>query len=72
MERDKLLHFATGYIIGNIITLALGYWSLGMIGAILAASGKEIWDYKGHGVPDISDFVATVIGGAVGSLVFFW
>ena len=60
---DKLAHFLAG-----IAVAALAY-PFGVVPALLftlaAAIGKEIWDAKGHGTPEILDAVATLLGGAV-------
>ena len=60
---DKLAHFLAG-----IAVAALAY-PFGVVPALLltlaAAIGKEIWDAKGHGTPEILDAVATLFGGAV-------
>ena len=45
----------------------LGLW-FAVLTAALVGAGKEVWDKRGHGTPDPQDFVATVLGGAVGGL----
>jgi hypothetical protein len=58
---DKLLHLLVGISITAIV------YPFGLIPAVvvvsLAAIGKEIWDYFGHGTPDPYDALATIAGG---------
>ena len=45
----------------------LGLWFAICTAALLGAA-KEVWDARGHGTPDVKDFAATALGGAVGGL----
>jgi hypothetical protein len=45
----------------------LGVW-FAILTAALMGAAKEVWDKRGHGTPDIRDFGATALGGAVGAL----
>ena len=45
----------------------MGWTSILVAGAVGAA--KELWDRKGHGTPDWLDFIATLLGGALGTAV---
>lgn len=63
---DKQAHFWWGWAVSASLYPLFG-WA-GLILTAIMALGKEYRDSKGHGTPDKWDFVATVIGGIVGSL----
>ena len=57
---DKAFHFLAGWAI------ATTFQSMPLIAAALvvaAAVGKEIWDKRGHGTPELADCLATLAGG---------
>ena len=63
---DKAFHFLAGWAI------AATFQSAPLIAAALvgvAAIGKEIWDKRGHGTPELMDIVATLLGGIAGLIV---
>jgi hypothetical protein len=63
---DKQMHFISGLIIAVVLTPFIGAYSV-IVVAIIALL-KEIYDYKhpeSH-TADFWDWVATVLGGAVG------
>lgn len=63
---DKAFHFLAGWAI------AATFQSAPLIAAALvamAAIGKEIWDKRGHGTPELMDVVATLLGGVCGLVV---
>jgi hypothetical protein len=63
---DKAFHFLAGWAI------AATFQSVPLIAAALvaaAAIGKEIWDKRGHGTPELMDIVATLLGGIAGLVV---
>lgn len=63
---DKAFHFLAGWAI------AATFQSVPFIAAALvavAAVGKEIWDKRGHGTPELMDIVATLLGGIAGLVV---
>lgn len=63
---DKAFHFLAGWAI------AATFQSVPLIAAALvavAAIGKEIWDKRGHGTPELMDAVATLLGGVCGLVV---
>lgn len=67
MGRDKRGHLIAGCAIaffGGLITDP----PTGLVLAVLAGLGKEIWDGLGHGTVELADLVATVGGGVVGSV----
>jgi len=65
---DKKLHFGAGLLIA--ILAGLLFNSLyGLALAIVAGIGKEIYDYFDYGKPDVTDAIATWIGGVVGYMV---
>jgi hypothetical protein len=80
-SKDKLRHFSAGYIAGNMTNGFLQlvipkknknrkmYSFLGGIGAsVIIGVGKEYWDSLGHGQVEVNDALATLAGGATGSL----
>ena len=75
LARDKRLHLGAGVL----ICLFVGVVSTPVWGFVLAATAgaaKEIvWDqWLKRGTPEWLDFLATVIGGAIGTvwLTMFW
>lgn len=68
MKLDKLLHALVGALIAAyLIPLSV---PIAIAAVILAALGKEAYDWLTHGKPDVYDALATVVGGVV-SFVFF-
>jgi VanZ family protein len=66
---DKQAHFATGAIGGVVISCFLGFYAGVAIMAILAFA-KEAYDAHNTGhTSDVWDWVATTLGGIIGSLV---
>ena len=63
---DKQAHFWWGWAIAATL-YPIDLW-LGILVAGLMGAAKEIWDAQGHGTPDVKDFAATALGGAVGAL----
>lgn len=62
IPQDKKQHFLAWFAITAITSLFFGY-IVGVVVAILAAAGKEIYDkVTGKGTPELLDFVATVVG----------
>jgi hypothetical protein len=61
---DKAFHFLVGWAIAATL-YPLGLW-FAILAAALVGAGKEVWDKRGHGTPDIWDFAATALGGVVG------
>lgn len=77
IKPDKLLHFIAGLLIAQIsyalfsigfaewLSVLLAFWTAACIGG-----AKELIDWAtDSGVPSLSDFLATLVGGAIGSLV---
>lgn len=65
---DKAFHFLAGWAI------AATFQSAPLVAAALvgaAAVGKEIWDKRGHGTPELMDAIATLLGGVGGLVVSF-
>jgi hypothetical protein len=63
---DKAFHFLAGWAI------AATFQSVPLFAAALVAAagiGKEIWDKRGHGTPELMDIVATLLGGIAGLMV---
>lgn len=71
-QTDKLLHFSAGYGTSTIVTGVANKHAVwyGIGSSVIIGAGKEIYDIK-HGTVDGMDFVATVIGGVVGSYVIY-
>ena len=75
LKSDKLLHFIAGLLIAEVTAGALSHWTklysliIGLVASVVAGWLKEWWDSKHGGVVSDKDFVATVIGGSVGTLV---
>lgn len=75
LKADKLLHFIAGMVVAQIAFALLGlattvWWSAFIAFLVAAVVGglKEAWDVK-HGVPNVADFVATMLGGLLGVLL---
>lgn len=75
LKTDKCLHFIAGMVVAQIafalLDLATSVWwsaFLAFLVAAIAGGVKEAWDVK-HGVPNVADFVATMVGGLVGVLL---
>lgn len=77
IKADKLLHFICGMIIAQLTAgLPLAFhclhwaWCYLIAAAVAAIAGalKELWDGHGHGKACLKDFIATLIGAAVGLL----
>jgi hypothetical protein len=58
---DKVLHFLVGGLITALL-LPLGL-AIALGVTLLAAIGKEVFDYFAHGQPDKIDAGVTVLGG---------
>lgn len=74
MARDKWLHAAAGLIIALVVLLLTGIPVVAFAAALFAGIGKELWDARGHGTPDVWDIAATAAPGlllwlVVGELV---
>ena len=57
---DKVFHFLAGWAV------AATFQSIPLLAAALvaaAAIGKEVWDKRGHGTPELADCLATLAGG---------
>jgi VanZ family protein len=69
VRADLQAHFATGAIGGVVISCFLGFYAGVVIMAILAFA-KEVYDAHNTGhTSDVWDWVATTLGGIIGSLV---
>ena len=66
---DKFLHVAAGAVIAGVAAW-IGYPLTGVILAAIAAVAKEAWDLRGNGMPELADFIATLIGAIAGALCF--
>ena len=68
---DKMKHFLAGLVITIAFGCLLGGPFCGFCFSLIAGLGKEIWDYFGHGVCELNDFIATAQGGAVGLVILY-
>lgn len=75
VKADKWLHVICSLLIAQITSelfmLFLPKWIAllcGLVVACIAAAGKELWD-KRHGVPSLTDFIASVVGAVIGLAV---
>ena len=72
---DKLLHLGAGYAIGSSITAiadasgAKNPYIWGMAASILAAAGKEYYDYRNGGTVEMWDAYMTISGGMIGTAI---
>ena len=60
---DKVVHFLAGSTIAAAL-LPFGI-VISLFAVIVAAVGKELWDMHGHGTPDRTNAIATIIFGAL-------
>ena len=67
---DKQSHAFYGFLTAFVWHFFIGYWSIALVAVIAAL--KEWYDSKHSDIhtADIWDFVATVIGGILGSFLF--
>lgn len=64
MPTDKLAHACLGILIaGGTLVLASPMWAF--TATLVAAAGKELYDTRKHGKPDILDAAATLAGGLI-------
>lgn len=63
------MHFACGFIIAAILTPFIGAYAILVVSTI--AILKEIYDYEHKDIhtPDIWDWVATTLGGVLGTVI---
>ena len=61
---DKKAHLLSGAAISGLGIILTGQPAAGVLLAAAAGAAKELWDFNGHGTPDLMDAVATVAGGA--------
>lgn len=75
IKADKLLHFIAGLLVAEGVAGALSHFArlyaliVGLAASVVVGYLKERWDSKHGGVVSDKDFVATVIGGSVGTIV---
>jgi uncharacterized membrane protein len=67
--KDKLYHLIAGFAIALLIALLINP-TLGIVTAILAGVGKEVYDkYYKKSTPDPLDALATIVGGIIGLVI---
>jgi len=66
---DKQMHMLSGFIIAVVLTPFIGAYSILAVSTI--AILKEIYDYEYKSIhtPDFWDWVATVLGGILGTVI---
>ena len=69
VKRDKLLHAETTALILLSSCLFLPYW-IGLIIAITASIGKELWDKTHNGVASWKDLIADGVGILLGTVIY--
>lgn len=70
MRRDLTLHIIAGFLLGGIITCLTHSWAFGVAFSALVGLAKEMWDkYHPPHVSDFADFIATVVGGVMGTIL---
>lgn len=68
LSSDKTIHFLAGFFIAAIMPEPeIGFWV-----SVACGLGKEVYDFfhQDKHTVDLFDFVATVLGGALGAIVF--
>lgn len=81
LEYDKILHFVCGLLVSIAVAGMFFKWDTasdtaiiqgfeGFIGAMLAGLGKEATDFFRGSEFDAKDWLATIIGGIVGGLIW--
>ena len=75
INADKLLHFIAGLIVAEVVTGVLSHFArlyamiVGLVASVVAGYLKELWDRNHGGVSSDKDFLATIIGGSVGTIL---
>ena len=66
---DKQMHLMSGFLIAVVLTPFIGAYAI-LVVAIIALL-KEIYDYEHKSIhtPDIWDWVATTLGGVLGTVI---
>lgn len=82
LEFDKIEHFVCGALVAIAVAGLFWKWDSasdtaiiqafeGFMGACLAGASKEAIDYMfRHGMFDLKDWLATIIGGFIGGLIW--
>lgn len=81
LEYDKILHFLCGVLVAIAVAGIFFKWDTssetaivqgfeGFIGAMFAGLGKEACDFFRGSEFDAKDWLATIIGGIVGGLIW--
>ena len=68
---DKQMHFLSGAILGVVLFLLTGSFSISFVSVSLVAMFKEVYDllHRNKHTPDVWDWVATTLGGLFGGLL---
>lgn len=75
IKSDKLLHFIAGLLVAGIVSGALSHFVrlyaliIGLVASVVVGYLKERWDSGNDGVVSEKDFLATLFGGSVGTIV---
>lgn len=67
MPKDKWLHLFSGALVSSVVFFMLGP-TLAMLASVVVGVGKELFDLKGNGTPELADAVVTIIGGVLAVL----
>ena len=69
IQQDKIKHFIAGAIASIVVYVATFNATIAVSFAVLLGVGKEVYDAQGHGMVEVLDAVATVLGGIVGVIL---
>jgi len=66
---DKKLHFFAGVIVCMVVALIFKNPMFGLIASVTAGIAKEFYDWCDYGKLDLTDTLATWVGGVAGYIV---
>jgi glycopeptide antibiotics resistance protein len=67
---DKQKHFIYGLLFCLISSFIMESLLVGIIFVVISAIWKEYWDSRGNGKVELMDAIATILGGAIGALIY--
>ena len=76
---DRLLHLSAGYVIATLVVVGLSLllkgwlpYYMALTVGIFAGAAKEYYDYQQGRVPELWDFIATVLGAVLGTFLLIF